>query len=263
MRNEQDRSVVAAQEFLQPGQRGDVQVVGWLVQYHQIGLAQQQPRQAQSRLLPAAEPAHRSRLLHVGQAQAGQNRGGIGLTPATATVKLNQSAIVLGQRLCQLTVAGRGNALGQDGQSHLGRDSLPLRRSQHIADRSAGRKLEGLRQIAQPQAGRSDLHAALVRLELAGDDFEQGALPGAVGADQSGPFAAVECEADSVQHLEIAEPFCYVADLKHVRLLRREEISQRMKQRMRNCGITESLNRLFAEESDSASGPPHSLFHSL
>ena len=216
MRDDQHRAVVIGQKTLQPIQRDDVQVIGWLIQQEQVRLGQEQARQPQPRLLPAAERGHRPGLIHVGHAQAREHGVGVGLPPRAAQrLELGQGAVVRGQGRGQRVVPGGCDRLSQMVQPGFGCLAFAQRRAEHITHRGARREVERLRQVAQPDSSGRTLHAAAVGGQLAGDDLEQRGLAAAVRPDQTDPVAAVEVEVDAVQHFDVAEPFGDVADLKH------------------------------------------------
>ena len=217
VRDDEHRAGIARQVVLQPFERDDVEVVGRLVEEQQVGLDEQQPRQPQPRLLPAAERCHEPRLIDVGQAQPGQHGIGVGAqTLAARRLELGQGAVVLGQHGVELIARRLGDGLGQPRQPRLGRLALAAGSSaQHVAHRRSRAELERLRQIADAQRRGRKLDAAPVGRHLAGQDAQQRGLAAAVRPDQPGAVAAVQVEVDPVQHFHIAEPFGDIADLKH------------------------------------------------
>ena len=71
--DDQRRARIGAQPRFEPLQRLDVEMVGRLVEQHHIRALQQQPRQSQARLLPAAEDAERRLEADMRQPQARQH----------------------------------------------------------------------------------------------------------------------------------------------------------------------------------------------
>ena len=75
MRHHHHRALPARQVPLQPLQRGQVKVVGRLVQQQQVRFLQQQLAQRGARLLPPAQVLHRGSLLLAREAQPVQHLG--------------------------------------------------------------------------------------------------------------------------------------------------------------------------------------------
>jgi hypothetical protein len=105
VRDHHDRAVVAAEEVLEPGQRGKVEVVGGLVEQQQRGRQQQQAGERRPHAPAAGELAERPVELVGGEPQPAQDRAGGRLEPVAAQrlEAMLQLAVALRQRL-----AGRG-----------------------------------------------------------------------------------------------------------------------------------------------------------
>jgi hypothetical protein len=55
VRHQQHRAIEADQRLFEHGERREVEVVGWLVEHHDVGLAQHQPCDQEPALLAARE----------------------------------------------------------------------------------------------------------------------------------------------------------------------------------------------------------------
>ena len=74
MAHHQHRPPVGGKVLLQPGQGGEIQVVGRFVQHQQIGPFQQQLRQSQASLFPAGHSGDDGVPVVSGKAHAGEHR---------------------------------------------------------------------------------------------------------------------------------------------------------------------------------------------
>ena len=99
MRDDQHGAPVLAQRVLQPLGRGEIEVVGGLVQQEQVGLGQQDARQAQAGLFAAGEQPRGHLLALLREAQADQRAlyAAGPLVAALALEALGQAGVVLGQ----------------------------------------------------------------------------------------------------------------------------------------------------------------------
>ena len=161
--------------------RGEVQVVGRLVEQEQVGRLQQEGGEAEPGLLAAGEGREEPVLGDVADAQAGEH----GVDPV-GTVVAGQVLEFLGQR------AVLGEQRGQIGawQGHGGFDGVQavldgeqvfLGLGQHLLYGEVGGAGEHLRQVANAHASRQ-LDATFVRLELPDCDPEERGLADSVGA---------------------------------------------------------------------------------
>ena len=83
MRDHQHRAAVRVQEFLQPFQRFDIQVVGRLIQQQDRRLGDQQAGQPYPRSLPAGKVVHLVALGDILQPQPFQDRIDLASRPCT------------------------------------------------------------------------------------------------------------------------------------------------------------------------------------
>ncbi len=77
MRDDQRRAVEALEPVFQPFEHGDVKVVGGFIEQQQVGGLEQQPRQQEARLLPAAQFADAVVRGDVCQAERGEDVCGL------------------------------------------------------------------------------------------------------------------------------------------------------------------------------------------
>ena len=173
VRHEDQRAAIAQQIILQPGDGVDVQVVGRLVQEHDVGVAHQAARQEDAPLEPGGEALEIGRGV---ETHARDDRVHL-QTPAPGVL------IAAGWR----AGLGRGQAAGQD----VG----------HAARQSFGHFLD---QVGHSQAPFAD-HSPRVGFQLAGDDLEQRGFAHAVAPDEAQPLAALDLQTDILQDERAAE----------------------------------------------------------
>ena len=192
--DEDDGGVEVAQVALQPLQRGDVEVVGRLVEQQQVGPGRQRPRQRGAGQLAAGEGRERALGLLAAEAEAAQH-GEDAVAPAVAAAVLEP---LLGggvgvQRLLA-GFAGRHRRL-QPLQLRLGLEHLGAAGEDVLAERDLGFARRALVVQGDPGAALQD-EAAGVRGELARQHAQQGRLAGAVAAGERHPLARLELEGD-------------------------------------------------------------------
>ena len=190
----------APQELVEPGEGGDVEVVGRLVEQQQVGILQEQPRQRGAHLPAAGEG--RAGLLQLGQREAEPGQQPFGAVAAEPLVEVVELLVQVGQRRRELQL---GLAVGGRAQPVLGRRQpllqrgSPRHRRQHRLDHRAGRERgHVLRQVADAGAAPPGERAGVGR-HLACQDAEQGRLAGAVGAEQADPVVRADREAGAVE----------------------------------------------------------------
>ena len=189
------------QEGLEPLAALDVEVVRGLVEHDHVGVLQQQARQAESRLLSAAQARDRDVELRVLEAETMQH--GVDqmvVAPAAAALdRLLELDLTVHESL-QLGALGGGHRLEHLVELGLRAVGLGHRLGGGGAQRVAGVEAVLLRHV--PQADPA-LHADIARVELgrAAEDLEQGGLAAAVAADQAHALTRLDREGGAVEHL--------------------------------------------------------------
>ena len=200
--DQQNRVGVILEVPLQPDGRLQIEVVGRLVEQEQVGPGEQHAGQRHAHP-PAAREVGAGPGLRVGvEAQAGQDLRG---------ARRRRMCLDVGQPGMNLAdahgVGGRlglgqqGGALrvgGQDGVDQGGGAARGL--LSHHADLGAGGHADG----------------SGVRLELAGDELEEGGFPGAVAADQRHAVALRHDRGGAVEQHPSAIAERQVVDVKHI-----------------------------------------------
>ena len=178
--------VVAGQEVLQPGEGGEVQVVGRLVQQQQRWRQQEQPRQRRPHAPAAGKLRQRAMQLVGPEAEAAQDGARRRLEPIAAErlEAVLEIAVARGERVTRRRLEGAGDVL------HLALERPHLveaaqRFHQHGAGGAGG---DLLRQIPDGGGARA-AHLPGVRLVETGQDPAERGLAGAVGADEPDALA--------------------------------------------------------------------------
>ena len=192
--DEHQRPAPLLEEAFQPVDRGDVEVIGRLVQQQQVRLRHQRPRQQHPALHPAREP------------------GEIGVAVQLQAFQGFDHAPVQRPALCGLDFRlHRGQRVGID---VLGVDDVVVVGQQRAEFAQAGRDhvehaARGVLRhfLFQPRDAAAAFHAnlAVVGPEFAGKQLEQGRFPGAVAADQGDAFARFDGEVDALQQQGAAD----------------------------------------------------------
>jgi hypothetical protein len=201
------RAAVGAQLALQPGKGLLVEMVGGLVEQHQLRRGGQQAGQAQPCALAAGEARELSAAVGRAQAQGLQRpvRTGVGPVSAARFVRGEQVAVLghplLGQVRLQLAQAPfhgaesgerfvDGLADGACGGRHRG--------LAEVAD-AAGLDAAGFDAAGSDAGGDGHGHRAVVRGLLARDQAQKRGLAGAVVPDDGYVFTGPDGERDAVQ----------------------------------------------------------------
>ena len=192
--DEDDGGVELDQVPLQPLQRGDVEMVGGLVEQQQVGLGGEGAGQRGAGQLAAGEGRQGALGLLGDEAEAAQD-GEDFVAPAVAAAGFQPllgggvggHRLLAGVALRHLPLQPLQLGLGLEHVAAAGEDVVAER---HL--RFARRAL-----VVQGQAGAA-LHGqrAGVRRQLAGQDPQQGRLAGAVAAGERHPLARLELEGD-------------------------------------------------------------------
>ena len=187
-------AVALVEQLFQPADGVDVQVVGGLVQQHDLGIGEQHLRQQHAQLPARRHRAHRAGVLFDRDAQAQQQLAGAGL--GGVAVQFAEDDLQLGHAHAVFFAhVGKGvDAVAlllhfpQLGVAH-----------DHRVEHRVG--LEGelvLAQLAQPFVG-VDADIAGSGLEVAAEDLHQGRFAAAVGADQAVAIAVAELDRDVLE----------------------------------------------------------------
>ncbi len=206
-------------EALQPEERRQVEVVGRLVEQQDRRLGQQQPRQREARLLPAAERGDNSPPVERAEAEpVGDHLGPpLDLVAAQRLESLDRGGVGgehflprFGRRV------GRGERRRQRVQVGAGGGQFGVGPAQRLVHRARQVLLGVLLQVADAVA-RPERDRAAVGPQPPGDDLQEGALAAAVRPDQPDLLAAVEDEGDVLQHRAVREPLGKAGNFQHGR----------------------------------------------
>ena len=197
--DEHDRRVEAHQVLLEPLERGDVEVVGRLVEQQQVGVAGQRAAERRARQLAARE-----RVAAAGRGRRRRGSRGRAASPARGRASCSR-------RRARAAPAPRrsGRASPRRGRRRPSpARARPARCSIATSSRRAGQDVLAQRQpavarrtlVVQRDLGALGQHElADVDRRLAGQHPQQRRLAGAVAARQRHPVAALELERDPAQ----------------------------------------------------------------
>ena len=202
VRDDQHAAAVGGQIVFKPGERLHVQVVGRLIQQQQIGLLQQQPRQAQTRLLTAGEGIDVLIILAGLEAQAVEHAGNHALPGVAVRVfKPARQLVVVGREAAELRGIGVRvlHLVFQLAQPlfHLKDRLVYLFKLRPDAGAAGDHVLLG--EIADARAAHDGDFAAVGRIKAC-DDAHQGRFAAAVHANKPDAVALLEGEGDILQH---------------------------------------------------------------
>ncbi len=191
MSHQHDGRVERHERLLQPLQRLDVEVVGWLVEQQQVGVAGERARQGRTRQLAAGE--RRQLALEVAlvlEAQAAHHRRrAIAPRPAAGVLQARLRAGVLVERR-RVAV---GHLLRQPRQVGLQRDELRAPAQDVVAQRQRAVSRRALVVEGDLDALLKAQVAAVDR-RLPREHPQQRRLAGAVAPGDRQPIAALELE---------------------------------------------------------------------
>jgi hypothetical protein len=186
---------VGAQPFLQPPHGLEVQVVGGFVEQEQFGPRGEDARQCETGLLTARQGPERpvpGEPAHAEPVQRGVHAG----------VRLVPAALLVGGQQVAVRVELLGCRVGETG---LGLPDPPLQGAQvgeggvdGVLHGAGRREREGLGEVADA-TGETDRDVTGVGPVDAGEESQQGRLPGSVLADDSDPLAGADGEGDLVE----------------------------------------------------------------
>ncbi len=213
VRDEDDRALeLVGEEVLEPAASLDVKVIGRLVEKQEIGAREQEPREAEARLLATREALDREIEVFVREAESVERRVDLVVDRVSACGldRLLDRDLAVHELLEFVGLRGR----------HALEDAVELLlelldRGEGLGGRAAQslvlRQTRVLLEIADAHGAR-DLDLAVVGLEEPRDQLEQRALAAAVAADEADALAfmdrtahAVEKEAGAVAEAEVGE----------------------------------------------------------
>ena len=169
------------QPLLEPHDRVEVEVVGRLVEQHQVGGAHQRLRQVEPHPPPAREARNRKSKLRLGKAKAAEQALGPGAHRVGAGIA--QSGVQLADQISIASLFSEKESVFEAAENVIAVDRVLERRPPE-----RGRLLRHMRDAPV----RGELDIALVRVQLAAQQREQARLARAVGADQADALARVE-----------------------------------------------------------------------
>jgi hypothetical protein len=186
VRDQQQRSLVAAQPVLEPEHGIEIQVIRRLVEQQQVRAAHERLREVEPHAPAAGEAIDGLRLLYVAKAEAREQRRRAG----TRAVAADRLEALVKEREVVPAVACIGRF--SSGERPLDVAELPVA-VEHVLDRRHRRRRRFLRDVRERPA-RGQLDLARIRHELAADRGEEARLPAAVRPDEAHLLARVDRE---------------------------------------------------------------------
>ena len=194
VRDEHDAAAQPADERLEPLEAGEVEVVGGLVEQHDVEAAQQQRREGGPGGLAAGQRGHQRVRRDVGP-EVGEHRrdplvevGGAAGEPVVE----GAGVLVVDARLPRAQLVGRplhgGGGLRRAGTT----GDVP-------GHGLAGHPLVLLRQPADERVARRGLHRAVQRRDVAGEQPQQRGLPGAVRPEHADHVAGADGQVEVLE----------------------------------------------------------------
>ena len=218
VRDDHDRSRVGAQEALEPGDRGQVQVIGGLVQQKQVGACRQQLGQFQSHQPPARELAQGPVPQLPADSQPGQRGSKLCLGFESARVLEGgvQAVVAPEERLRQ-----RCFAAAEAGDLGLGGADLGLqlaqrsqRQGRFFEHRARTQVINLLAQIPPPGVLAQPDPALVGFVELR-QEAQQGRLAAAVAAHQADAIPVGDPQRDVLEQGSVAERLAQSTGFEH------------------------------------------------
>ena len=212
MGDDDEGALELPQIALEPLDRGDVEVVGGLVEQQHVGLGEERLGEQDAQPEAARELAHRPLVAGVLDAEAGEQSGGLWLRLVAA--QLGDRELELGEAL-----AGRGadRVLAGAEQARLLLERGPEPGATHQHDVEQAQLVEAELVLAErADAQRGGAHdGAGVGAKLAGHEADQRRLAGAVRADEAVVAAGAELPAGALVEELPAEAHREVAERDH------------------------------------------------
>ena len=182
-------AVVAGEEVLQPVDGVEIEVVGGLVEEQGFGLAEEGLGEQDADLLAALQLAHFALVQGLGDVEAVEQDGGVGL--GGVAVLVADDAFELAE--AHAVVVGHLGLLVDAVALFQGRPERLVAHDDGVDDAIG---VEGELILAQDaELARAD-DGAFLGVELAGEDLHEGGFAGAVGAGEAVAAAGDEADAD-------------------------------------------------------------------
>src|SRR5690606_17086234 len=184
--DEHERLAAAAQEGVEPGERGDVEVVGGLVEEQQIGILEEERRERRPHAPTAGE--RRGGLVEARAVEAEALEDPLRAVFAVVLLEMFELVVQLGERAREFELlllrGGRREGLLGGGESRL--EALPARdrREHRLEERPLRGAHEVLREVADAGSPPKD-ELAGIRLGPACEDLHERGLARAVGSDEA------------------------------------------------------------------------------
>ena len=220
VRDENDGSVVAVEEVLEPLDARQVEVVGGFVEEQDRGPLDEQPSERETNAPAAGELGGALREAAGREAEAAEDDGGVGAegVAAAGLVALLDGAEFVGDDL-HLGLGGAGRAEGVDaGGEHLhlllGLDEFGAAAEGVVEHREVVHVADLLREESDGGAG-GGANTPGIGLHLPCDNAEEGGLTGAVRADESDPHTRPELPVEVAEEGSAAEGAGQPFYLKH------------------------------------------------
>ncbi len=209
VRNQQERVGIGEEVLLQPVPRLEIQVVGGLVEQQQVGLLEQQLGERDAHLPPARKLLGAAVPVVLGEFEPAQDGAHLGFERISiAGAELMLDAV---EAVGDIGVfpAGGIEPRHAPGQGfHLGfHGAQVLEDGEALGEHGAAGKAQA---VLRQEAGPDVLHggdAAVVQALLAGQDFQEGGLAAAVGADEPDAVAGVDLPVRALKQQPLAESF--------------------------------------------------------
>jgi len=192
--DEDDGGVEIGQITLEPLERGDVEVVGRLVEEQELGAGGERTRQRRPGQLAARECDEPPLGVLVAEPEAGEHGEHL-IAPAVAAGEV-EAGLGVGVRAHRLLgVVAAGHRPLEAGEALLERDHFGAAGEDVVAEGHLGVPRRALVVERHPGAFL-EREPTRVRSQLAREDPQQGRLAGAVSARQGHPLAPLELERD-------------------------------------------------------------------
>ena len=202
MRNQRHRTLVGRDPLFEPTTHVNIEVVVGFIKQHHLGRLQQQFGQRHQATLATAQEIDRRVELFAREPESAQHRFASGGGLFGIDLFEPRQRFRIGIHHVGEFVVGEifGHALFEVGKLRFERAGIAGRERDHGPSGCAGRKIGILLQVANPQSALPG-DRSFIRLDQASGDLEQGALAGAVLADQRDPVARSNLEQEIFEEL--------------------------------------------------------------
>ena len=212
MGDDDGRDAAREDEVLEPVHRRDIEVVRGLVEEHEVGLLQEQFRQADLGLLAAGEAPDRKALFLVREPEAGEDGPGEVFVGQSIARLIGREDLFLprDERRVPRMLSGERLPKLFELRFHLkkmGEDEERL-----FVGRAVGVGADVLFEVPERRERRPD-DGAVVRLLCPGDEVEERRLAGAVGTDETDDISLFDRKVRLFEEEPVAKGFGQVADV--------------------------------------------------